>query len=133
ETMTPKRLLILIPVVVIVLNGVGYVIFSKLRAPSEPVVANTPPAPQAAAGPAAPGALPAPPPEAEAPAPTPAPAAVSDEQRKEETAMARRAAGMAALEAGDYEKALINFTEARALIGEKARVADLLRVTEDLR
>src|SRR5262249_44601283 len=33
----------------------------------------------------------------------------------------------------EYEKALINFTEAKELLGEKANVADLLRVIEDLR
>ena len=46
---------------------------------------------------------------------------------------ARRAAGLAALEAGDYDKALINFTEAKALLRDKANVGDLLRVTEELR
>ena len=40
---------------------------------------------------------------------------------------------MAALDAGEYEKALIDFTEARALLGDKANVSELLRVTEDLR
>jgi len=38
-----------------------------------------------------------------------------------------------ALEGGDYDKALIQFTEAQALLGEKAHVADLIRVTQDLR
>lgn len=48
-------------------------------------------------------------------------------------AMARRAAGVAALEAGQYDKALIQLTEARSLIGARANVDDLLRITEDLR
>jgi hypothetical protein len=56
-----------------------------------------------------------------------------DESSKDDTAMARRAVGLAALEAGEYDKALINFTEAKSLIGDRANVADLLRVTEDLR
>ena len=55
------------------------------------------------------------------------------ERDDEKTALARRAIGLAALEAGDYEKALINFTEARALLGDKAQVGDLLNVTEELR
>ncbi len=46
---------------------------------------------------------------------------------------ARRTAGLAALDAGDYERALIDFTEAKALLGDKANVEELLRVTEDLR
>jgi hypothetical protein len=57
----------------------------------------------------------------------------AEEKKREETALGRRAAGLAALEAGDYDKALIQFTEARALLGDKAHVAELLRVTQDLR
>ena len=57
----------------------------------------------------------------------------SKERQDEKNALARRAIGLAALEAGDYDKALINFTEARALLGDKAQVGDLLRVTEELR
>ena len=55
------------------------------------------------------------------------------EQDKEERALARRSAGLAALDSGDYERALIDLTEARSLMGERANVDELLRVTEDLR
>ncbi len=60
-------------------------------------------------------------------------AAWSTIQELEARALARRSAGLAALDAGEYEKALIDFTEARALLGDKANVSELLRVTEDLR
>lgn len=64
----------------------------------------------------------------------PVAAAVDQEAiERQQNARARRAAGVAALEAGDYEKALINFTEAQALIGEAAKVTELLKITEDLR
>jgi hypothetical protein len=121
--MTKRQLLILIPVLVVVLNGLGYLIVSKTRSPQSP-----------APGPAT-TVAPSPTPVA-APAPTAAEIAANEarkEAEKEERAQARRAAGLAALEAGDYDKALIHFTEARTLVGDKAQVNDLLRVTEDLR
>jgi hypothetical protein len=58
---------------------------------------------------------------------------LADDPELEARALARRSAGLAALDAGEYEKALIDFTEARALLGDKANVGELLRVTEDLR
>jgi hypothetical protein len=120
--MTKRTLLISIPVVALVLNGLGYLIVTRLRAPSHVVApeANTarPAAPSAAGG-----ALP----DGEG-APV-----VDDPKAKEERAQARRAAGLVALEAGDYQKALINFTEAKVLIGDRAKVDELLQVTEDLR
>ena len=65
--------------------------------------------------------------------PTVAPRPETEEVERYRNARARRATGVAALEAGDYDKALINFTEAQALIGENAKVAELLKITEDLR
>lgn len=116
--MTKRTLLISIPAMAIALNGAGYLIVSKVREPSPTVIAI-------------------------------APAAVLSadktvqqtlnierddaEKDKEDTGRARRQAGLIALEAGDYDKALINFTVARALLGEKAHVGELLRVTAELR
>lgn len=54
-------------------------------------------------------------------------------RRDQEEGHRRRAAGLAALEAADYEKALINLTEAKVLLGDQASVDQLLKVTEDLR
>jgi eukaryotic-like serine/threonine-protein kinase len=62
-----------------------------------------------------------------------APTANAQERARFEEAKTRRAAGVAALEAGDYARALINLTEAKTLIGEEARVDDLLKITEQLR
>ena len=129
--MTKRTLLISIPAVAILLNGVGYLIVSKVRAPSpavEPPGANG--RSQVSAGTEA--TPQAPNPKSPAPGSTNGGGAV-DLGSPEEQAQARRAAGLAALEAGNYDKALINFTEAKAMAGDKANVADLLRVTEELR
>lgn len=119
--MTKRTLLISIPVVALVLNGVGYLIVSKVRSPpvavAPPIAAPAPPAP----------VLVRPPRE------EPDPAVTEEFRAKEERAMARRVTGLAALEGGDYDKALTDFTEARELLGEKAHVGELIRVTEDLR
>lgn len=121
--MTKRQLLIGIPVVVLLANGIGYLLVNRNRslAPASP----TSSAPGAPGGVAARGATLTGGPSAEGQA--------AEEKKREETALARRAAGLAALEAGDYDKALIQFTEARALLGDRAHVAELLRVTEDLR
>jgi len=112
--MTKKtKLILLIPIGAVILNGIGYLVALNLKAPAKGDSAS-----------------------AETGAPERA--AVTPEERpkedriKEEKAMARRAAGMAALEAGDYERALADFAEARALAGDRAYVSELLRVTEDL-
>src|SRR5262245_2103618 len=113
--MTKKtKLILLIPIGAVILNGIGYLVALNLKssAKSDNVAAN-----ETAAGERAPAV----------------PEERSKEDRiKEEKAMARRAAGMAALEAGDYERALADFAEARALAGDRAYVSELLRVTEDL-
>jgi hypothetical protein len=62
-----------------------------------------------------------------------APTTSLEAEENERAGKARRAAGVAALENGDYEKALINLTEARTLLGERAKVDDLLKVTDELR
>jgi hypothetical protein len=108
--MNNRRLLVWIPVLALLCNGLGYVVVSKLRASGRSATATTTAGSGARSGNAA-----------------------TEDASKEAEGRARRAAGLAALEAGDYGKALINFTEARSLLGERARVDDLLRVTEDLR
>jgi hypothetical protein len=107
--MKQKQLIIGFVAAFVVVNGIGFFVFKKSRDVSPPLA-----------------------PIATAPAPAPAPV---DQELVERTqnARARRAAGVSALEAGDYEKALINFTEAQALIGENAKVTELLKITEDLR
>jgi hypothetical protein len=114
-----RKLLIWIPIAAILLNGAAYLIVTGLR-----------------------GSPSADPSNAVAKLTVGRPATDSadhrgrglvDDQELEARAFARRSAGLAALDAGEYEKALIDFTEARALIGDKANVSELLRVTEDLR
>ena len=67
------------------------------------------------------------------PVPPIGPANDDTETVKREMGRARRAAGVASLEAGDYDRALIHFTEAQTLLGKDANVGELLRITEDLR
>jgi len=117
--MNRRTLLVLIPALVLLGNAVAYLAISKRR-PAE-----LPPAAPVVSAPATPAPLP--------PAPAPPAPREDAEQSAEAAALARRAAGLVALEAGDYDKALIQFTEAQALVGDKARVADLIRVTQDLR
>ncbi len=71
-------------------------------------------------------------PEPPRPAPTPSTTS-ADPSADELQGRARRAAGLAALESGDYDRALINFTEAKALLGADAKVDEMLKITQDLR
>jgi len=126
--MTKKnKLLILIPLLAVALNGAGYLIAIKMRSKEPERTASTgvPPAGVSTKG--------------LSEDLTAAAAKAKDDQEpksaenaKEEKALARRAAGLAALDTGDYGRALADFAEARALAGEKAYVSELLRVTEDL-
>ncbi len=114
-----RKLLIWIPIAAILLNGAAYLIVTNLRAPPS---ADPPSAvAKLTVGRSAPEV-----PEHKRANP-------ADDQELESRALARRSAGLAALDAGEYEKALIDFTEARSLLGDKANVGELLRVTEDLR
>jgi hypothetical protein len=126
--MTKRKLLIWIPVVAILLNFGIYLLVSNARGPAKP--ADCAPAPPAAA-PRAQGAQGS---QGSNDGQRRSGGKFRDsEQDKEERALARRSAGLAALDAGDYERALIDLTEARSLMGERANVDELLRVTEDLR
>jgi hypothetical protein len=109
--MNQKQLVVAIVGAVVIVNLIGFAVFMKRRAALEAPAA---PAPVAAV---VPPALPV----------------DSASLEREQLARARRVAGVAALEAGDYDKALINFTEAQALIGASAKVDELLKITEDLR
>jgi hypothetical protein len=125
--MTKRQLLIGIPVIVLLANGIGYLLVNGNRSSAPPAASapGTPSAGSVVTEGITRGTGPAGQPSAEMQA--------AEEKKREETALGRRAAGLAALEAGDYDKALIQFTEARALLGDKAHVAELLRVTQDLR
>jgi hypothetical protein len=122
--MTKRPLLIGIPVIVLLANGIGYLVVTRTRpagpAPEAPRQQAVAPGPSSVGAPA--GATGAGEDGAE-----------SADKKREESASAHRAAGLAALDAGDYDKALIQFTEARALLGDRAHVSELLRVTQDLR
>lgn len=116
--MTKKtKLVILIPVGAVLLNGLGYLIAINLRTPPPSKAADPALAPREALeggradrqGERSP-----------------------EEREREDRALARRAAGLAALEAGDYDRAIAAFAEARAAAGDKAYVAELMRVAEEL-
>lgn len=125
--MNKRKLLIGIPVAAIFLNGLVYLIVSNVRSPTKSVPVGT-------TGKVGTGATPQGGSEDQGKEADKASDKVRDDERdKEDKAVARRSAGLAALDAGDYEKALIDFTEARALLGDKANVGELLRVTDDLR
>ncbi|MDP2270260.1 MAG: hypothetical protein Q8N23_30680 [Archangium sp.] len=109
--MNQKQLVVAIVGAVVIVNLIGFALFLKGRAA------------QAAAQAPAPAAVVVP----------VAPLVENASLEREQLARARRVAGVAALEAGDYDKALINFTEAQALIGAAAKVEELLKITEDLR
>lgn len=126
--MTKKtKLLILIPLLAAMLNGVGYLVAVNMRA-KEPERA------AGAGGPAAPVSTRGLSDDLTRTAAKPADdkEPTSADSAREEKALARRAAGLAALDAGDYGRALADFAEARSLAGDKAYVSELLRVTEDL-
>jgi hypothetical protein len=128
--MTKRQLFIGIPVIFVLANGIGYLGYllvngNRSSAPPAASIPGSPPPGSIVTEGITRGTGPAGQPSAEAQA--------AEEKKREETALGRRAAGLAALEAGDYDKALIQFTEARALLGDKAHVAELLRVTQDLR
>jgi hypothetical protein len=114
--MNKKTLIIWIPMAVLLANIVVYMIVTKTRPQSTPVATST-----ASTPPLGP------------PRETADDSAKERDKDREERALARKATGVAALDAGDYDRALIAFTEAREILGDKAHVGELLRVTEDLR
>ena len=130
--MTKKTLVIAIPIAAVILNGVGFLIYKNTRPQPRDGTSDV-----ARGRSGLPAVLPG-----KGVSPEAAPAKEGAKQGADEgqagvaetardrQALARRTVGLAALEAGDYDKALINFTEAKALVGDKANVADLLEVTQ---
>ena len=116
------KILLLIPLGAVLLNVIGYLVALNMKTPTKGDGAGSASAAVERGS------------EGLSAEPSGAPPAGrgKEDRVKEEKAMARRAAGMAALEAGDYERALADFAEARALVGDRAYVSELLRVTEDL-
>lgn len=109
--MKQKTWIALILLGTVAANGVAYVVLRGRRS-AEPVVQPAP-----------------------APSVAPAPAAAQPpaEHANEGLARARRAAGLAALEDRDYDKAVSEFTEALSLRKDKGDLVELLRIAQDLR
>lgn len=107
--MRQRQFVFLIVMVAVAANALGYVLFRARRPPPPP-----------------------PPPSNTTLAVTPAPKTPEDAER-ETRGRTLREAGYQALLEGDYDKALIQLTEARSNLAEKSSVDDLLRVTEQLR
>ncbi len=102
--MRQRSLILLIVALGVGLNAIAYALYRGLRARPEATWA----APADAGGPS------------------------SEQRDADERGRARRSEGLAALEAGEYDRAEARFSEAQALMGERANVADLLRITQDL-
>jgi PEGA domain len=114
--MKKRNIIILIPVLALLVNGTAYLIIRRARTrPVEP----------ATAADLATHRLPAV--VAEPAAPPPSRTAESSD-----AIQARRAVGLAALEGGEYGKALANFMAVKEMGGEDAHVDELIRVTEEL-
>lgn len=104
--MRQRSVILLILSLGVALNGIGYAVYRGLRA--RPALSQVEPEAAAAAGPSA------------------------EQREADERGRARRAEGLAALEAGDYDRALASFVEAQTSMGERANVGELLRITQDL-
>ncbi|XXF77951.1 PEGA domain-containing protein [Myxococcaceae bacterium GXIMD 01537] len=105
----------------VAVNGVAYLALRARRASVPATYEGVPP-------PAAPARAAA----AQPPA-APAPAAPLEEDANAGLARARRAAGLAALEDRDYDKAISEFTEALSLRKDKGDLVELMRIASDLR
>lgn len=102
--MKQRKIILLIFAVGLALNGVGYLLYrSLLIRPSAP-----PREPAAPPGPSA------------------------EQRARDEQGRARRTAGLSALVAGEYDRAVASFAEAQVLMGEGANVGELLRIAQDL-
>ncbi|QRO00787.1 PEGA domain-containing protein [Archangium violaceum] len=119
--MKQKTWVAVILLATVALNGVAYVTLRGRRTPG-PV--ETPPriadSTQTAPAPANPVV-------------TPPPAVDPTEEANAGLARARRAAGLAALEDRDYDKAVAEFTEALSLRKDKGDLVELMRIAQDLR
>ncbi|OJT25948.1 PEGA domain-containing protein [Archangium sp. Cb G35] len=118
--MKQKTWIVIILLGTVAINAVAYVAVRSRRAP----VSVEAPAPVASPTPAAPSPT--------EPRPTAAPAPSDQEEANAGLARARRAAGLAALEDRDYNKAVAEFTEALSLRKDKGDLVELLRIASDL-
>ncbi|MFE8601282.1 PEGA domain-containing protein [Archangium violaceum] len=118
--MKQKTWIVVILLGTIAINAVAYMVVRSRRAPVSVE------APAAVASP-----TPAPPSPTE-PRPTAAPDPSAQEEANAGLARARRAAGLAALEDRDYNKAVAEFTEALSLRKDKGDLVELLRIASDL-
>lgn len=125
--MKQKTWIVVILLGALAINAVVYVLVRGRRAPAS---VEAPPrvADSASAAPS-----PVAPPTAAAPAPAvDAARAAAEEEANAGLARARRAAGLAALEDRDYNKAVAEFTEALSLRKDKGDLVELLRIASDL-
>lgn len=118
--MKQKTWIVIILLGTLAINAVAYVVVRSRRAP----VSVEAPAPIASPTPAAPSPT--------EPRPTAAPDPSAQEEANAGLARARRAAGLAALEDRDYNKAVAEFTEALSLRKDKGDLVELLRIASDL-
>ncbi|KFA94009.1 PEGA domain-containing protein [Archangium violaceum] len=118
--MKQKTWIVIILLGTLAINAVAYVVVRNRRAP----VSVEAPAPVASPTPAAPSPT--------EPRPTAAPDPSAQEEANAGLARARRAAGLAALEDRDYNKAVAEFTEALSLRKDKGDLVELLRIASDL-
>ena len=116
--MKKRHLIILIPSLALLANGTAYFIVRSARTKTgQSATAGGPasrPAPTAVAGPAA------------------APSAASRPAEASDLLQRRRAVALAALEGGEYDKALANFEAVKEMGGADAHLDELIRVTEEL-
>jgi len=102
--MRQRQLIFLLVVVALAANAIGYLVFRASRvAPASGPPSHT------------------------------AERAVDGDRDREQRGQAQRQAGYQALLEGDYDKALIQLTEAKANLADKSSVEDLLRITDQLR
>ncbi|MFL5305175.1 MAG: PEGA domain-containing protein [Polyangia bacterium] len=107
--MKKRTLIILIPSLAVLVNGTAYFIVRSARTPAASGRTST-----VVAEPAA------------------APSAASRPAESSELVHRRRAVALAALEGGEYDKALANFEAVKAMGGADAHLDELIRVTEEL-
>lgn len=125
--MKQKTWIVVILLGAIAINAVAYVLVRGNRAPAS---VEAPPRVAGSSSSVAPPLV-APPTAAPAPAEEAAKAA-AEEEANAGLARARRAAGLAALEDRDYNKAVAEFTQALSLRKDKGDLVELLRIASDL-
>lgn len=115
--MKKRHLIILIPSLALLANGTAYFIVRSARTRTQPATAGGPASGR--------------PPTAVAEPPAP-PSAASRPAEPVDLVQKRRAVAVAALEGGEYDKALANFEAVKEMGGGDAHLDELIRVTEEL-